>query len=172
VDADKEMILRVIGNTPDRLIALRTGIVDATTLTVPADIQAEKMGLRRLAFIGDRLESISGGLGVSERWLQQSPDQIKKMITAVFRGMAHARTQRAESIGLIAARWKMDRDVAEKALDLMLKTWSDNGLATDQAVQAAIEESLKLSGMKQQVPVSRVVEFSLARQAYRELKAK
>jgi hypothetical protein len=39
-------------------------------------------------------------------------------------------------------------------------------------VQAAIEESLKLSGMKQQVPVSRVVEFSLARQAYRELKAK
>lgn len=172
VDADKEMVLRVIGNTPDRLVALRTGVVDATTLTVPADIQAEKLGLRRLAFMGDRLESISGGLGVSDRWLQQRPDQIKKMITAVFRAMAYIRTNRVESIGLIAARWKMDRDVAERAFDLMLKTWSDNGLATDHAVQEGIEESLKVLSGKQRVPVSQVVDFSLAREAYRELKAK
>jgi len=172
VDADKDMILRVIGNTPDRLMALRSGVVDATTLTVPVDIQAEKMGLRRLAFMGELLESLSGGLSVSERWLQQRPDQIKKVITAVLRAMAQARTQRAESIGLIAARWKVERDVAEKAFDLVLKTWSDNGLVTDQAVQAGIDESLKLAGSKQQVPVSRVVEFSFVREAYRELKAK
>lgn len=172
VDADKEMVMRVIGNTPDRLAALRTGVVDATTLTVPVDIQAEKMGLRRLAFMGELLESISGGLGVSERWMQQRPDQIKRVIAAVFRGMARARSHRADAIGLIAARWKMDSDVAEKAFDLVLRTWSDNGLATDQAVQAGIEESLKLAGSKQQVPVSRVVEFSFAREAYRELKTK
>jgi NitT/TauT family transport system substrate-binding protein len=172
VDADKEMVLRVIGNTPDRLVALRTGVVDATTLTVPADIQAEKMGLRRLAFMGEQLESISGGLGVSDRWLQQRPDQIKKMITAVFRAMAYTRAHRAEAIGLIAARWKLDRDIAEQAFDLMLKTWSDNGLATDQAVKESIEESLKVLSNKQSVPVSQVVDFSLAREAYRELKGK
>ena len=33
IDADKEMTLRVIGNTPDRFQALRAGAVDATTLT-------------------------------------------------------------------------------------------------------------------------------------------
>jgi ABC-type nitrate/sulfonate/bicarbonate transport system substrate-binding protein len=154
------------------LVALRTGVVDATTLTVPADIQAEKMGLRRLAFMGERLESISGGIGVSDRWLEQRPDQIKKMITAIFRAMAYTRTHRGESIGLIAARWKLDRDVAERAFDLMLKTWSDNGLATDHAVQEGIEESLKLLSGKQRVPVAQVVDFSLAREAYRELKGK
>ncbi len=53
-------------------------MVDATTLTVPMDIQAEKLGLRRLAFMGELLESINGGLGVSDRWIQQRPDQIKK----------------------------------------------------------------------------------------------
>src|SRR6266550_7161476 len=57
IDADKEMTLRVIGNTPDRLQALRAGAVDATTLTLPADIPAERLGLRRLAFMGDMLES-------------------------------------------------------------------------------------------------------------------
>jgi NitT/TauT family transport system substrate-binding protein len=84
IDADKEMTLRVIGNTPDRFQALRAGAVDATTLTTPVDIHAERTGLRRLAFMGDTLESINGGFGVSDRWLQQRPDQIKKMI-AFFR---------------------------------------------------------------------------------------
>jgi NitT/TauT family transport system substrate-binding protein len=172
VDPERDITLRTIGNTPDRLIALRTGVVDATTLTVPVDIQAEKMGLRRLAFIGDLLESISGGLGVSERSIQQRPAQIKKMITGVFRGMAYARTHRPESIALVMSKWKMERDVAEKAFDLMLKTWSENGLASDQAVQDSIEESLKVSSSKQSVPISRVVDFTFVRDVYRELKAK
>jgi len=59
VDPEREVTLRTIGNTPDRLTALKSGVVDATTLTVPADIQAEKFGLRRLVFMGDALESIT-----------------------------------------------------------------------------------------------------------------
>jgi NitT/TauT family transport system substrate-binding protein len=172
VDPEREVTLRTIGNTPDRLVALKTGVVDATTLTVPVDIQAEKLGLRRLAFMGEMLESINGGLGVSERWIQQRPDQIKKMITGVFRGMAYARTHRPESIALVMSKWKMEREVAEKAFDLMLKTWSENGQASDQAVQVGIEESLKVTSSKQSVPVSRVVDFSFVREAYRELTVK
>ena len=172
VDPEKEVTLRTIGNTPDRLVALRTGVVDATTLTVPVDIQAEKLGLRRLAFMGEVLESISGGLGVSERWIQQRPDQIKRMITGVFHGMAYARKHRPESVALVMSKWQMEPDVAEKAFDLMVKTWSENGLASDQAVQLAIEESLKITSGKQAVPVSRVVDFSFVRKVYREIKAK
>ena len=156
------MTLRVIGNTPDRLQALRAGVVDATTLTTPVDIHAERMGLRKLAFMGDTLESINGGFGVSERWLQQRPDQIKKMITVAFRGMAYARAQRQESIGLIMSKWKLERDVAEKAFEPTVKTWSENGMASDQALQQGIEESLKVSNSKQIVPISRVADFTLA----------
>ena len=172
IDADKEMTLRVIGNTPDRLQALRAGAVDATTLTVPVDILAERMGLRRLAFMGETLESINGGYGVSERWLQQRPDQIKKMIAVAFRGMAYARAQRQESVALIMAKWKMERDVAEKAFDLMIKTWTDKGVASDQALQEGIDESLRVTKTKQSVPISRVADFTLAREAYREMKNK
>ncbi len=172
IDADKEMTLRVIGNTPDRLQALRAGAVDATTLTLPADILAERLGLRRLAFMGDTLESINGGYGVSERWLQQRPDQIKKMIAVAFRGMAHARAQRQDSIALIMSRWKMERDVAEKAYEMMIKTWADSGVASDAALAAGIEESLKVTNAKQSVPISRVADFTLAREVYRELKGK
>jgi ABC-type nitrate/sulfonate/bicarbonate transport system substrate-binding protein len=172
IDADKEMTLRVIGNTPDRLQALRAGAVDATTLTVPADIYAERLGLRRLAFMGDLLESINGGYGVSDRWLQQRPDQIKKMIAVAFRGMAYGRAQRQDSIALIMSKWKLEREIAEKAFDMMVKTWTDAGVSSDQALQAGIEESLKISNAKQTVPISRVADFTLAREVFREMKTK
>lgn len=172
IDADKEMTLRVIGNTPDRLQSLRAGVVDATTLTLPVDILAERMGLRRLAFMGEMLESINGGYGVSERWLQQRPDQIKKMIAVAYRGMAHARAQRQDSIALIASKWKMERDVAEKAFDMMVKTWADTGVASDLALREGIEESLRVTKAKQSVPISQVADFTLAREVYREMKAK
>jgi NitT/TauT family transport system substrate-binding protein len=172
IDADKEMTLRVIGNTPDRLQALKTGAVDATTLTLPVDIIAERMGLRRLAFMGETLESINGGYGVSERWLRERPDQIKKMIAVAFRGMAHARAKRAESVSLIMSKWKMERDVADKAYDLMIKTWADTGVASDQALQEGIEESLRVTKTKKTVPISQVADFILAREVYREMKNK
>jgi ABC-type nitrate/sulfonate/bicarbonate transport system substrate-binding protein len=172
IDTEKEMTLRVIGNTPDRLQALRAGVVDVTTLTLPADIHAERLGLRRLAFMGDMLESINGGFGVSESWLQKRPDQIKKMIAVAFRGMAHARAQRHDSIALIMSKWKLEREVAEKAFEMMIKTWTDSGIASDHALQAGIDESLKVSNTKQSVPISRVADFSLAREVYRELKLK
>lgn len=172
IDADKEMTLRVIGNTPDRFQALRAGAVDATTLTTPVDIHAERAGLRRLAFMGDSLESINGGYGVSERWLQQRPDQIRKMIAVAFRGMSHARAQRQETIGLIAAKWKLEREVAEKAYELTIRTLSDSGTASEPALQMGIEESLRLSNSKQTVANSRVADFTIAREVYRELKGK
>jgi ABC-type nitrate/sulfonate/bicarbonate transport system substrate-binding protein len=154
------------------LQALRAGAVDATTLTLPADIYAERMGLRRLAFMGDMLESINGGYGVSDRWLQQRPDQIKKMIAVAFRGMAQARAQRQDSIGLIMAKWKLEREVAEKAFDMMIKTWTEAGVSSDAALQAGIEETLKLSNSKQPVAPSRVADFTLAREVFRELNKK
>jgi len=172
IDADREMVLRVIGNTPERLVSLKTGVVDATTLTLPVDLQAEQFGLKRIAFMGDVLESISGGLGVSDRWIQQRPDQIRKMIAGVFKGMAHARAHRQESISLVMTRWKLERDMAEKTFDVTVKTWSENGVASDQAVLLGIQESLKVSSQKQEVPLSRVADFSLVREVFRELKSK
>jgi ABC-type nitrate/sulfonate/bicarbonate transport system substrate-binding protein len=119
-----------------------------------------------------KVESITGGLGVSDRCIQQRPDQIKKMITGIFKGMAHARANRQESIELVMSKWRLEREVAEKAFDLVLRTWSENGLASDQALQIGIEESLKVSSSKQTVPLSRVADFSFARDAYREIKGK
>jgi len=57
-------------------------------------------------------------------------------------------------------KWKLERDVADKAFDLMIKTWTDTGMASDQALQEAIDESLKVTKTKGSVPISRVADFT------------
>jgi hypothetical protein len=86
--------------------------------------------------------------------------------------MAHARANRQESIELVMSKWRLEREVAGKAFDLVLRTWSENGLASEQALQIGIEESLKVSSSKQTVPLSRIADFSFARDAYREITGK
>ena len=45
-------------------------------------------------------------------------------------------------------------------------------MASDQALQEGIDESLRVTKTKQSVPISRVADFTLAREAYREMKNK
>jgi len=49
IDADKEMTLRVIGNTPDRLQALRAGAVDAREEAALAEVGQQPRHARRHA---------------------------------------------------------------------------------------------------------------------------
>jgi hypothetical protein len=55
---------------------------------------------------------------------------------------------------------------------MMIKTWTDTGTSSDATLQAGIEESLKVSNSKQTVSPSRVADFTLAREVYRELRSK
>jgi NitT/TauT family transport system substrate-binding protein len=170
IDADRDMQMIVVGNTPERINALKMGVVDATTVSVPVDFKAEQMGLKRLVFIGDAVEAVSGGIAVAARLIKDNPAQVKRMIRALMKGIAYAKDHRAEMIALLMAKWQLDRERAEKTWDLTARTLEDDGIASDAAVTTSIQSALEMVREKRDVPVSQVVDFSLAREAYAELK--
>ena len=55
---------------------------------------------------------------------------------------------------------------------MMIKTWTETGVSSDAALQAGIEETVKISNSKQSVAPSRVADFTLAREVYRELQSR
>jgi ABC-type nitrate/sulfonate/bicarbonate transport system substrate-binding protein len=170
IDAEQEMKIRVIGGTVQRLLALRTGLVHATTLSVPSDLLAEKKeGLKRLAFAGDFVEDFSSGIGVSLRLLKERPDQIKKLAKTIFKAMAHAKAHPRESAELVMSKWNLDRDTATEAFDMVAKTWADNGVPPDAFLQGAMRQA---QGEKPLPPLSEVGDLTLARDTFRELQKK
>jgi len=169
IDADRDMNVIVVGNTPERISALKMGVVDATTVSVPVDFQAEQLGLRRLVFIGDAVEAVSGGVGVATRMIKDQPGQIKRMIRALLKGIAYAKANREEMIGILMSKWRLDRARATKTWDLTARTMEDDGAASDSAVQLSIQGAQEMIREKREIPLSQVVDFSIARQAFEEL---
>jgi ABC-type nitrate/sulfonate/bicarbonate transport system substrate-binding protein len=169
VDVDREMSVIVVGNTPERINALKMGVVDATTVSVPVDFQAEQLGLKRLVFIGDAVEAVSGGLGVSTRMIKEQPGQIKRMIRALLKGIAYAKAHREEMISVLMTKWKLDRERATKTWDLTARTLEDDGAASDNAVLFSIQAAQEMVKEKREIPLSQVVDFTIAKQAFEEL---
>ena len=76
LNPEKEVTSLSMGGTSNRLNALRTGVVEATSLQVPYNLALEHLGYHRLAFAGEFMEAVTNGLGVSDRKLKMQPDQI------------------------------------------------------------------------------------------------
>jgi len=67
LDPDRDLIRLQMGGAAARYASLISGSVDATILTLPYNLQAEKAGYKDLLWFGERLELLAIGLGDPRR---------------------------------------------------------------------------------------------------------
>ena len=67
IDPQKDVVLRAIEPTPNRLAALMTGAVDAAVVNQMDRIIAKKNGFNELLFYGDDLEFVTAGAVTTEK---------------------------------------------------------------------------------------------------------
>ena len=167
IDAEKKEVQIVfLGDSPVRLEALKRNIVDATMVLIPYVILASNSGLKVLGHAGSFMELSTPGLGTTDRIVKQKPDQVKRVVRAVVKAMLFMRKNREESIRIIMSWLALNRDVAEKSYDMALDSFSEDGSPSRKGLMTSIE----LSGAKEEVPLSRVFDFSFLQEVHSELK--
>jgi NitT/TauT family transport system substrate-binding protein len=169
LDFDRDLVRLQMGGNSARYTSLVTGAVDATVLSPPFNLQAEKAGFKDLLWLGERLELPLAGLGVRDETIQQNPKQIFAMIRAVFRAMAFAKAHSEETTRMLVSWAKVDQAVAAKSYDLGKRSWSESGVVSDAAVKLVVDQSLLELKAKDAVPLDRVRNWSFAERARREL---
>jgi ABC-type nitrate/sulfonate/bicarbonate transport system substrate-binding protein len=169
LDPDRNLIRLQMGGAAARYAALLSGTVDATILTLPYNLQAEKAGYKDLIWFGERLELPLSGLAVRDETIQKNPKQVYGIVRAVFRAMAFASANREETTQLLTNWLKLDREVAARSYELGKRSWSDGGVVSDTAVQTLIDQSMLELKSKDPVPLDKVRNWSFAEQARREL---
>ena len=160
-----------LGDQPQRIAAMQANAVAGAIVTPPNDLKAEAQGFRLLVFTGDFMEdSILGVLGTSERRIKERPDQVKRMVRAIVKTLLFIRQQPEQVTSFAQRFWKLDRKQAEKSYELVVKTMSQNGSATDAAMQFAIRQAR--SGIKtdKEPTPGQAVDFSFLREVQQELK--
>jgi len=169
LDFDRDLVrLQMSGNSA-RYTSLVAGAVDATVLSPPFNLQAEKAGYRDLLWLGERLELPLAGLGVRDETIQKNPKQILATIRAVFRAIAFAKANPEETMRMLIDWLRVDREVAAKSYELGKRSWSEGGIVSDAAVKVVVDQSLLELKSKDTVSLDKVRNWTFAEQAQRDV---
>jgi NitT/TauT family transport system substrate-binding protein len=169
LDFDRDLIRLQMGGNSARYTSLVAGTVDATVLSPPFNLQAEKAGYKDLLWLGERLELPLAGLGVRDETIQKNPKQIFTMIRAVFRAIAFAKAHPEETTRMLVNWLRVDQEVGAKSYELGKRSWAEGGVVSDAAVKVVVDQSMLELKSKEAVPLDKVRNWTFAEQARREL---
>jgi len=169
LDPDKDLKRVVSGSTSTRLTALKTGAIDATTLSPPFNVYAEQMGLKNFGYVGDFLEFPQSGFTVSDATLQKRRDVIKKLLRGTLRGLQFTLKNRADTVRFIARDYKLQEPVADKVYTSLLPAMSESGLATDKGLKVMVETLGTAVGKNVDFPPERLVDYTLLKEVQKEM---
>jgi len=169
LNPDKDITSLSMGGTSNRLTAIRTGVVDATGISVPYNLTLERAGYNRLASAGEFMEAVTNGLGVSDRKLKTQPDQIKRMIRGMLNALNYIQLYRSEAVQRAMALFKFDAPTAELAYDMLLQSIPVRGIPSDKAFETVINLSRDQLNLRGDIPVSKVANLNLLKEVVKEL---
>ncbi len=166
---DKEVALFATGTTSNILAALNGGSVQAGMLSPPFHAMAKLMGFRILAYLGDHVEQSLSGVGTSEKMLRERSETVKKVLRATLKSLRFIRQNREETVQYIIREWKVDRPLAEELYASMVPAFSADGSMTEKGIRDALEREMGRVEMKDEIPLSRVVDLRLLKEAQKEM---
>jgi ABC-type nitrate/sulfonate/bicarbonate transport system substrate-binding protein len=169
---NKDATLLVIGAPEELMLALRTGRIGATLVTLPRPLILAREGFNRIAYSGDYLPYYpSGGIGVTEEKIKNQPAEVLGFVRASLRGLHYYTQNRSESIEIISKYLGIkDPSLAAEAYDLHITRLGAIGPQDDAWMRGAIEFTKKSLGATKEVPPSQVFDFSFAEKSMGRIK--
>lgn len=170
MDLEKDVqALQIAGSGP-RLTALLADKVDSAILPPPFNFEAEAKGFVRLMAAADVFEGSVSGLTVSIDKLKENPGQIKRMIRAVLKAQAFIKEHKSESVRIMSDWLKLEPSVAAASYDIYVRSFSPDGLVSEESLLLDVNRARQALKVKEEVPLSRVVDFGILRETLNEMK--
>ncbi len=154
-----------IGDGPVRVQALVSGAVDAICVAPPHDLMLQRMGYKALVGPPETGLPVSG-MFTSDRLLRENSQLVKRTLKALLRAHQFILENKQETIQIMLQWLPQPLDIAAHSYDVELKTLTRDGQMTDAEIEALINRV----GEKKR-PLDEVRDFTLVRQAIKELQA-
>lgn len=170
MELEKDVQAFQVSGSGQRLTALLAGRLDAAILPPPFNFEAESKGFVRLMNAADVFESSVSGLGLHVDSLRDKPWQVKKMVRALLRAQSFIKSNKDESVRIISDWLKLEPNVARASYDIYVRGMTLNGLVPDRVLEADIERARKDQQVKEGVPIAKVADFTILKEALVELR--
>jgi ABC-type nitrate/sulfonate/bicarbonate transport system substrate-binding protein len=168
-DRDVKFVAAAEGLPEGRLVRVQQGFIDATVVPIPADISAKRLGLNVIARSDEIYKLAAFGLLTTTRKIKEKRDEIKRTIVAGIKASRYIRANREAAVQSLMELFKTDREMAGANYEHLSKTLNDNGGPTENGFRLLIEDAKQTAKVTRDVSVSEVADFSILREAQREL---
>ena len=164
-----------LGTGGTLLAAFKAGSVAASLLTTP-DLAELGDAVHKGVLLGDLQKDVSMqymGIATSDQKLAASRDQAKRFTIATIKGREYFKTFRDQSVDVLSKYNKRTRQANLDDYNSSLPLLTDDGTLSTEAQQFNAEVSAQVLGLaKDQIPpISKMFDYSLAKEVYAELKA-
>ncbi|HEX9455757.1 MAG TPA: ABC transporter substrate-binding protein [Candidatus Binatia bacterium] len=172
LDADKDVQLLSTIDVTQGMVALLSGTVAAATLSPPYDSIAVRKGYNRLVLGPEVLPRfVENGLVMRRAKLRDNPDQVRRFLRAMIRGLYYAMDHPNEAVALIQKEWNLDRETAQTAYDAAMPTYNLRGEVSDELVAASIKRAQQDAKISQSNFAPKdFVDWNIVRGILREVK--
>jgi NitT/TauT family transport system substrate-binding protein/sulfonate transport system substrate-binding protein len=120
MNPEKDVQYISIPGSQPKIAAMQQGIIQAALLAPPSDYVAIKSGFKRLVNLADLFKDTSfSGLAATGKTIKENPQFVRRMVRAIVRGVIHSRQYPEDAIQTMVKHWRMERDVAIDAYNLV-----------------------------------------------------
>ena len=169
LELEKDVQAFQVSGSGQRLQALLSGKLDAAIVPPPFNFEAESKGFLRLMAAADVFETSVSGLALHVDTLRDKPAQVKRMLRALLKAQNFIRGNKPESVRVIADWLKLEPGIAQSSYDIYVKGMSLNGMVPERVLESDIERARKEQQVKETVPVGKIVDFAMLKEALNEL---
>jgi NitT/TauT family transport system substrate-binding protein len=131
----------VSGNpTPIAFQGVKTGVIDAATVSSPFQFLARRSGLNVLSFLGDDVPEAPSGTGIAttEKKIQSRPDQVRKMIRATLKALRYFKENPAEVQAILMRDFGVQADLVKDLYEEAVEMFVFQGSLDPVKIQAQI----------------------------------
>jgi taurine transport system substrate-binding protein len=159
--------INIPGSTP-KVAAMKQGLIAAALLAPPADYVAMKSGFKRLVNLADVFKDTAfTGLAATGKWIRENPQQVKRMVRAIVRGVIHTRDHPEDAILAMGRHLKMEREAATDAYNMIRS--SLNPVPTLQGVELMAQWQAIALGVKPKKQPSEYMDLRFVKEVMTEL---
>ena len=162
IDPDKQIKMLAVGEDAARIAGLQNGTLAAIVSQVPANFFAHKVGGHTLLPLGEYMETLLAGVGVSQKKLEQNRDEVKRVVRALLRALDFMQAQPVDVKNLIQKRLGVSEiNIVDHIYGLVTKYATRNGIPS----QKAIENTLLGTPFEGKLTnFDKLIDFSMARE--------
>jgi NitT/TauT family transport system substrate-binding protein len=119
IDPYRDVSLRVIGGSIERMVALQKGIVDFTVVTEAGKAMAEKLGYRTVVdLVALKIPFPQNGIYTSTKLIRDHPDFVRRYMRAYVEAIHFYKTHKEDTIKIMRKYSRVeDRKFLEEAWD-------------------------------------------------------